>query len=608
MRKLRFPMDQLLKSGAKWVWSEACQRSFNRFREILQSPLTLSHYNPNLEIIVSADASNYGIGARIAHKLPDGSVKPISYASRSLTPAESNYSQIEKEGLALIFAVTRLHRMIFGRQFILETDHKPLLAIFGSKKGIPRYTPNRLQRWALTLLLYDFNIKYVSTESFGYVDILSCLINTHVRPNEEYVIASIELEDTMEDIVKQSVEALPVTFKMIQAGTKSDAVLKQVKQFVRTEWPSNQSKISDPQLQQFYQRRGSLAIVSDCLTYGERLVIPSKFRDRVLRVLHKGHPGVERMRSIARNYVYWPGIDEQINHRVRTCVECSRAAKTNSKTNMESWPTPEKPWQRIHADYAGPVDGNYYLIVVDAFSKWPEVISTKPQTTSTTVAMFREIFSRNGMPETLVTDNGTQFTSEDFEAFCSNSGILHLKTPPYHPQSNGLAERFVDTFKRGLRKSPAELLLGRKLRTSLDLLKPPTSFYKQAESKQESQFNRKHGTKVRNYYAEELVWTKVHRNNTWSWEPGQVLERIGRVIYNVWLPEKRNLIRSHCNQLKKRYESEQLSSTAQNKCTQIPLIKGGSSPSTSQATKSYYSAGTEPASPVFENQKTTREV
>ncbi|XP_062704594.1 uncharacterized protein K02A2.6-like [Aedes albopictus] len=227
MRKLRFPMDQLLKSGAKWNWSEECQRSFNRFREILQSPLALMHYNPKLDIIVSADASNYGIGARIAHKLPDGSVKPIAHASRSLTPAESNYSQIEKEGLALIFAVTRFHRMIFGRHFVLETDHKPLLAIFGSKKGIPVYTANRLQRWALTLLLYDFSIKYVSTESFGYADILSRLINTHVRPNEEYVIASIELEDTMEDIVKQSVAALPVTFKMIQAGTQSDTVLKQ---------------------------------------------------------------------------------------------------------------------------------------------------------------------------------------------------------------------------------------------------------------------------------------------------------------------------------------------------------------------------------------------
>ncbi|XP_055605159.1 uncharacterized protein K02A2.6-like [Uranotaenia lowii] len=602
MRKLRYPMDQLLKTGAKWNWSEACQRSFHRFCEILQSPLALTHYNPKMEIIVSADASNYGIGARIAHKLPDGSVKPVSYASRSLTPAEANYSQIEKEGLALIFAVTRFHRMIFGRNFVLETDHKPLLAIFGSKTGIPVYTANRLQRWALTLLLYDFSIKYVNTNSFGYADILSRLINTHVRPNEEYVIASIELEDTMQDIVKQSVVGLPVTFKMIQAGTQSDAILKQVKQFVDTVWPTDRSKFSDSQLQQFHQRRDSLSIVSDCLVYGERLVIPAKFRDRILRVLHKGHPGVERMRSIARSYVYWPGIDEQISQRVRACVECSRAAKTNTKTNLESWPVPEKPWQRLHADYAGPVDGNYYLIVVDAFSKWPEVISTKRITASATVAMFREIFARNGMPETLVTDNGTQFASEEFETFCSNQGILHLRTPPYHPQSNGLAERFVDTFKRGLRKittggeplreaidtfllcyrstpcrcapdgkSPAELLLGRRLRTALDLLKPPTSFYKQPESKQEIQFNRKHGTKALNYDVKDLVWTKVHRNNTWSWEPGQILERIGRVIYNVWLSEKRNLVRSHTNQLRKRYESEQPTSPVQQQSTQIPL-------------------------------------
>ncbi|XP_055526980.1 uncharacterized protein K02A2.6-like [Wyeomyia smithii] len=557
-----------------------------------------------MEIIVSADASNYGIGARIAHKLPDGSVKPISYASKSLTQAEFNYSQIEKEGLALIFAVTRFHRMIFGRHFVLETDHKPLLAIFGSKKGIPVYTANRLQRWALTLLLYDFNIKYVSTDSFGYADVLSRLINTHVRSNEDYVIASIELEDTMEYIVKQSVEALPVTFKMIQSGTKSDAMLKQVKQFVQTAWPSSQSKISDSLLQQFYQRRESLSIVVDCLIYGDRLVIPAKFRDRVLRLLHKGHPGVERMRSVARSYVYWPGIEEQISQCVRSCANVR--------------------------------------------GKWSEVVATKHITTSATVAMFREIFARNGFPETLVMDNGTQFTSEKFEAFCSNRGVLHLKTPPYHPQSNGLAERFVDTLKRGLRKitaggealdeaidtlllcyrstpcrsapegkSPAELLLGRNLRTGMDLLKPPTLFYKQTDSKQEDQFNRKHGTKARNYDAKDLVWAKVHRNNTWSWEPGRVLERIGRVIYNVWLPAKHDLERSHANQLKKRYGSEKPRAPVTQQTSQIllnillescGLTNGSSSPNTHKITKNYNSAATEPASPVFESQKTTREV
>ncbi|XP_038106927.1 uncharacterized protein K02A2.6-like [Culex quinquefasciatus] len=572
MRKLRYPMDQLLKAGVKWEWSEACQHAFNRF--------------------LSADASQHGMGARIAHKLPDGTVKAISYASRSLTPAEANYSQIEKEGLGLIFAVTRFHRMIFGRSFTLETDHKPLLAIFGSKKGIPVYTANRLQRWALTLLLYDFAIQYIRTESFGYADVLSRLINTHIRPNEEYVIAAVELEDCMQDIVKQSLAHLPITFKMVQGGTKADPVLKQVIQFVQTGWPTNRTDLTDQHVQQFHQRRDSLSLVSNCLMYGERTVIPAKFRDRVLHQLHKGHPGVERMRSVARNYVYWPGIDEHITQLVRSCNECAKAAKTNPKTSLESWPIPTQPWQRVHADFAGPVDGLYFLVVVDAFSRWPEVVPTKRITTTATIAIFREIFSRHGMPETLVTDNGTQFTSEDFEGYCNSNGILHLKTPPYHPQSNGLAERFVDTFKRTLKKitaggealrqaidtfllcyrstpcrsapqskTPAELLLGRRLRTSLDLLKPPTPFNKPADSEQEKQFNRKHGAKARNYNVKDLVWAKVHRNNTWTWEPGQVLERVGAVVYNVWLPSKQDLIRSHCNQLRKRHESEAVEST-----------------------------------------------
>lgn len=593
MRKLRSPMDQLLKAGVKWEWSTACQRSFDRFRDVLQSPLALTHYNPKMDIIVSADASQHGIGARIAHKFPDGTIKAISHASRSLTKAESNYSQIEKEALALIFAVTRFHRMIFGRHFTLETDHKPLLAVFGSRKGIPVYTANRLQRWALTLLLYDFSIKYVSTDSFSYADILSRLINTHIRPSEEYVIASIELEDTMQDIIKQSLQFLPVTFKMVQSGTQADEILRQVKQYVQAGWPMREAEI-DISILQFYQRRESLSVVADCLTYGERLVIPRKLQDRVLRLLHKGHPGIERMRSVARNYVYWPGIDEDIAKLVRSCIECSKAAKTNTKINPESWPVPERPWQRVHADFAGPVDGQFYLIVVDAFSKWPEVIPTKRITTAATLGMFREIFARNGMPETLVTDNGTQFTSVVFETYCSNNGILHLKTPPYHPQSNGLAERFVDTFKRSLKKitaggealreamdtfllcyrstpcrsapegkSPAELHLGRKLRTSLDLLMPPTQFQKPSDIKQKSQANR--------YDAKALVWAKVHRNNTWTWEPGQIVERVGRVIYNVWLPEKQNLIRSHCNQLRRRFESAEVKSTQPQPTFQIPL-------------------------------------
>ncbi|XP_055605612.1 uncharacterized protein K02A2.6-like [Uranotaenia lowii] len=601
MRKLRFPMDTLLKTGVKWEWSDACQKSFDRFKQLLQSPLALTHYNPALEIVVSADASSIGIGARIAHQFPDGTTKAICHASRSLTSAETNYSQIEKEGLALIFAVTRFHRMLFGRHFILETDRKPLLVIFGSKKGIPVYTANRLQRWALTLLLYDFTIKYISTDSFGYADILSRLINTHIRPEEEYVIASIEMEKSIDNVIHQTLEVIPLTFKTIQAATEADPLLKQVQNFVHQGWPNKKTELKDPHQQQFFLRRDGLSIVSGCLTYGERLVIPAKHHKRVLQLLHKGHPGVERMRSIARNNVYWPGIDDDITQLVRSCDECASVAKTNPKTNLASWPTPANPWQRVHMDYAGPIDGWYFLILVDAFSKWPEVVPTKRITTEATLAILRGIFARFGMPETLVSDNGRQFVSEQFERFCDQNGIQHLKTPPFHPQSNGLAERFVDTFKRTLKKitvggeafaeaintfllvyrstpcrsapenkTPAALLLGRPMRTSLDLLKPPAPFYYE-EKQQEQQFNRRHGAKARSYDRKELVWTKVFEHNNWKWEPGEVIERVGRVIYNVWLTVKQNLVRSHCNQLRKRFKNDEVEHNVQKQNPEIPL-------------------------------------
>ena len=139
-----------------------CVKAFNNFKEILSSNLLLIHYDPNLEIIVAADASQYGIDAVILHRLPGGSEKAIAHASYSLTLTERRYSQIEKEELALIYAVKIFHKYIYGRNFTLFTDHKPLLTIFGSKRGIPVYTKSRLQRWATILLSYNFKIEYLN--------------------------------------------------------------------------------------------------------------------------------------------------------------------------------------------------------------------------------------------------------------------------------------------------------------------------------------------------------------------------------------------------------------------------------------------------------------
>nr|CAD2196849.1 unnamed protein product [Meloidogyne enterolobii] len=163
MHKYRGPLDKLLKKEVKWDWGQDQEKAFQSVKKVLNSDLMLTHFDPELEIIVTADASNYGVGAVISHKFPNGKEKVIEYASKSLNDAEKNYSQIEKEGLALVFAVQKFHKMLFGRKFILRTDHKPLLAIFGKNKGIKVFSASILQRWALLLTNYDFKIEFVSS-------------------------------------------------------------------------------------------------------------------------------------------------------------------------------------------------------------------------------------------------------------------------------------------------------------------------------------------------------------------------------------------------------------------------------------------------------------
>ena len=152
---------------------------------MLSSKLLLTHYNPKLPIVVAADASTHGLGAVLLHIFPDASEKAVMHASRTLTPAERRYGQIEKEASALIFAVRRFHKFIYGRRFTLLRDHKQLLSIFGSNKGIPAHSANRLQCWALVLLRYNFDIQYRRSEDFGKADALSRLISNHSTTDED---------------------------------------------------------------------------------------------------------------------------------------------------------------------------------------------------------------------------------------------------------------------------------------------------------------------------------------------------------------------------------------------------------------------------------------
>ena len=235
-------------------------------------------------------------------------------------------SQIEKEALALVFSAQKFHKMIHGSRFLLRTDHKPLLAIFGSRKGMSVYTANRQQRWATTLLRYDFKLKYRPSENMGHADGLSRLIARNPSDNEDIIVSSVEAE--MCQVFQDTCRALPVTAQMVKEASTNDPLIKKVKQAMLKCWKAGNTK---SEFYQFYLRRDSLSIYDDCLMFSERLVIPASLHQPVLKQFHVGHPGRSRMKSIVRSYVYWPFIDKHVEDYVARCSRCASAAKKSTK-------------------------------------------------------------------------------------------------------------------------------------------------------------------------------------------------------------------------------------------------------------------------------------
>lgn len=571
MTVLRAPLDALLQKDAEFVWSKECQEVLDNFKNQIVN-FNLCHYQTDLPLILASDASNYGIGSCILHKFPDGNMRPIQFASRTLSPAEKNYSQIEKEALAIIFGLGKFHKFIYGRKFILQTDHKPLLSIYGSKKGISAHSSSRLLRWGLKLSNYDYSIEYINTNDFGYADVLSRLIPKNTS-EEDVIIASIRSKAEIA-VISSSIEEIPIRFQEIKEDTLNDPILKQAKNYVKSSWPS---RVNDQDLVELRKRSDELSIVDEVLMFEDRVVVPYTLRETVLNQIHRHHAGISATKSLARSYVYWPNMDRDIEHKVKNCHECIRVSNAPTKHLLHSWPKSIHPWQRIHADYAEK-DGINYLVIVDSFSKYPEIYPTTSTNSKTTIDFFSDAFARHGIPQTLVTDNGPQFRSHEIESYLRRAGIQHLTIAPYHPSSNGQAERMVQTFKRALQKmnktpskialnqflinyrstpnpncpggvSPAEAIFKRKLRTTLNNLLPSPPVPTQRDTRMEEKYNKKHGAKERKFSVNEAVrYRSIHQKSA-KWQLGTVIEIVGNSMYNVWLTESEKLVRAHADQL-----------------------------------------------------------
>ena len=549
---LLHPLNNLLREGVCWSWRSECQQAFEAAKQLLQSAEVLTHYDVNLPIKLACDASSYGIGAVISHVLPGGEERPIAFASRTLIGSEKNYAQLEKEALSIIFGVKKFHQYIYGRRFTLETDHKPLLTILGPKSAVPTLAAARLQRWALILASHQYEVVYRKTSEHSNADGLSRLpADKATSPEESEIFHFSYLDD------------LPVTAKQIASETRKDSVLCRVLQFVKCGWPQ---RVEEKSLQPFFNRRSELTVEQDCVLWGLRVVIPGLLQDKILEDLHADHPGMCRMKSLARSYLWWPKLDQAIETMVQNCMACQSVRKQPVTAPLIPWKWPARIWQRVHMDYAEK-DGVYFFVVVDAHSKWPEVFATASTTAAKTIEMLTRLFASYGLPEEMVSDNGPQFISKELDQFMKQHGVQHTRVPCYHPASNGEAERCVQTLKQALLTSsldkgkslqqrlfsflfsyrntphtvtgqtPAELFLKRKPRTRLSLLQPNLAQHIEEHQMREKQQHDGGRYKTREFLPGDNVLVRNFRGKD-KWKRGTVIMRIGPVAYQIRVGER----------------------------------------------------------------------
>ena len=353
-------------------------------------------------------------------------------------------------------------------------------------------------------------------------------------------------------MILNTIRELPVTLQEIKCEAQEVEFISATK-----------LKIADKN----QQIADNFSLCDNILLYGERVVIPKTLQKQILKDFPAGHPGKNRMKNLMRSYMYWPKMNLDISNTVDACKGYALAAKAPPIT-YKPWPKTDQPWSRIHVDFAGPIEDIYYLIVVDSYTKWPEVLRCKRPTTGVAITFLHELFARFGVVDCLVSDNGTQFTSSDFKEFCDTFQMKHITTPPYHTRSNGLVERFVDTLKRALKKasgtpsekalqqflqvyritpnpntpdaiSPAETMFARKIRPVFEKLLP-----KQAS------LGRTTTDPTKRCNSGDKVFFKAYSNNTSFWELGIIDKRIGNMTYILLGPTATH--KRHLNQIRRR--------------------------------------------------------
>lgn len=522
------PIRELLKADAAWNWGPEQNEAMDRIKQILTSAPVLKYYDVNKDIILQTDASQSGLGAVL---LQEG--QPVAYASRALTETEQRYPQIDKELLAIVYGCEKFHTYTYGKAIDIQTDHQPLVSIV--KKSLWMASP-RLQKLLIRLQKYQIKeIGYVPGKLLYLADTLSraYLPTTEPQIEEDVVmIHCLQLEGSAKA-------------QLYEVYDKDDA-MTMLKSAILDGWNWAIKKQAPAAVQPFWNYRDELYIQEDLVYRGARLVIPQSQRRDYLIKLHAGHLGMDKCIERAKQCVFWPGIDRDLRQLISDCSMCLRYANNQQKMPLLPHEVPKLPWNKVGMDILQ-FQNRDYLVVVDFYSHYPELRMMKGKTAKDVIMALKSIFAVHGIPVKVIADN-MPFASETMQQFAKEWSFDIVTSSPHYPQSNGMAERYVQTVKQFLKKaadsgsdiyhsllayrqtpvtglpfSPAEMLFNRCIRGPLpyteEMLKPVSSDaleYLKARQQTQKEEHDKRARNLEPLEEGEDVLMRTNKESQWS--------------------------------------------------------------------------------------------
>ena len=465
------PLHKLTKKDVPFRWTRECKSAFEKLKLALTTTpvLTYPRFGPNCSFILETDASTVGLGAVLAQQQADGSIHPVAYASRSVNKHESNYGISELETLGLVWAVRYFRPYILGHPCTVVTDHTACLAILNTPKP-----SGKLARWALTIQEMDLTIKHKPGRKHTNADALS-RIEEEDTPNgsdEKELLTenSIDKDELLTESSIGAVESVAQDYSPVIPDAEEVGRLQaEDSDFVtmRNYLQHGELPLDEKSSQKIVLESKYFTVVNGVLYREDRdrpcIAVPLSLRQQLMEEAHKGrfagHLADKKVHDRLRRTLWWPSMRNDVNKFCHSCLECSTRKTGRRCFKPPLHPIPVGgPFHRVAVDILQlplTTNGNKYVAVfMDYFTKWPEAFAIPDQKAETIAKLFTEqIVCRHGIPEELLSDRGANFLSTLVQEICKLLDVRKINTSGYHPQTDGMVERFNMTLTNMIAKS-----------------------------------------------------------------------------------------------------------------------------------------------------------